>query len=101
MSILIGYRGDENVRAYSKVLLNEEDVARFKSQALKKSKSLSSWLRDAGRSALERNQGNPLVHAEDLRRFLEEREGKEEGREREEHKRLILEGRRPRGRHDF
>ncbi len=76
------------------ILLDEEDVARFRSQALKESKSLSSWLRDAGRSAMERKKGKSLVHVEDLRRFFEERGGKEEGREPDwdEHKRLILKG---------
>ena len=76
------------------VILDEEEVARFKSQAQKESKSLSAWLRDAGRKMLETNrQWQSLMDPKSLRRFFDSCNEREEGREPEweEHKRVILE----------
>lgn len=76
------------------IVLGEEDVAKFKSEAMKESKSLSSWLRDAGRNALERKKGGAMVDPETLRAFFEKRGEKELGKEPDwdEHKRLITQG---------
>ncbi|MEM5788220.1 MAG: hypothetical protein AAGU11_12950 [Syntrophobacteraceae bacterium] len=76
------------------VILDEEDFSKFKAEASKESKSLSSWLRDAGRSALERRKTKRMVDPEELSIFFEERRAKEKGMEPDwdEHKRLITEG---------
>ena len=77
------------------VILEEEEVARFKSQAQRESKSLSSWLRDAGQRMLEvNNQGKPLTDPDSLKRFFQKCSKREQGVEPdwEEHKQLILEG---------
>ena len=77
------------------VIIDEKEAARFKSQAMKESKSLSAWLRDAGRKMLEMNQEtNALRDSGALRRFFQICHDREQGREPEweEHKRLILEG---------
>jgi len=83
------------------VVLDQDEAARFKSQALRESKSLSGWLRDAGRRMLEQSKkGEPLVYAEDLRQFFKQCDAGESGEEPgwEEHKRLIIEGFRKAGR---
>lgn len=75
------------------VIIDEKEAAKFKSQAMKESKSLSAWLRDAGRKMLEMNQeANALRHSDALRRFFQLCHDREQGREPEweEHKRLIL-----------
>lgn len=46
------------------VILDENEVSRFRSRARKEAKSLSAWLRDAGRAALA---------AEDRRRLLDDK----------------------------
>ena len=77
------------------VIIDEKEAARFKSQAMKESKSLSAWLRDAGRKMLEVNQGTISLRDSDaLRCFFQICHDREQGREPEweEHKRLILEG---------
>jgi len=77
------------------VVLNEEEAARFKSQAQKESKSLSAWLRDAGRKVLEMSQkAQPLTDPNALKIFFERCNQREKGTEPdwEEHKRVILEG---------
>ena len=77
------------------VILEEEDAARFKSQAQKESKSLSSWLRDAGQKMLEiSDQRKPLTDPDSLSSFFQTCDKREEGIEPdwEEHKQLILEG---------
>ena len=76
------------------VILEEEDLSKFKAAASKESKSLSSWLRDAGRSALERKKATQMAGPEELRLFFEQRQAKEKGMEPDwsEHKRLISEG---------
>ena len=75
------------------VILKEREAARFKSQAHKEGKSMSAWLRDAGRKAIERGQRGPsLKDPESLAAFFERRNEKERGQEPDwpEHKRLIL-----------
>ncbi|MHC1726235.1 MAG: hypothetical protein AB9866_09545 [Syntrophobacteraceae bacterium] len=76
------------------IILDEEDVTKFKSEAVKESKSLSSWLRDAGRSVLERKKGSAMADPDELRAFFAKREEKEQGKEPDwdEHKRLITQG---------
>jgi len=75
------------------VILDEEDAAQFKSHALKEAKSLSAWLRDAGREMLMRNrQYHSLTDVKSLKMFFEkcgERE-KESEPDWDEHKELIL-----------
>ena len=76
------------------VIMDEKEAARFKSQAMKESKSLSAWLRDAGKKMLEMNQSvNTLRDSQTLRRFFQGCRDREQGREPEweEHKRQILE----------
>lgn len=74
------------------VILNEEDLFKFKARASKESKSLSSWLRDAGRSALERKEAKRMVDPEELRLFFEDRKTSEKGMEPDwdGHKKLIV-----------
>jgi hypothetical protein len=77
------------------VILDDEDATRFKSQAKRESKSLSAWLREAGRKMLEENQNrNSLTDPQSLRLFFEECNAREKGKEPdwEEQKELILEG---------
>lgn len=76
------------------VILDEEDLSKFKAEASKESKSLSSWLRDAGRSALERKKAGQMVDPEELRIFFGQRLAREKGLEPDwnEHKKLIAEG---------
>lgn len=77
------------------VILDEREAARFKSQALKESKSLSAWLRDAGRKMLDVNQQwQTLNDQESLSQFFQQCVEREQGFEPswEEHKRIILEG---------
>ena len=75
------------------VILNEEEASRFKSQAVKESKSLSAWLRDAGNKVIEINQQQQrLTDLESLKRFFRKCDEKEKGAEPdwEDHKKLIL-----------
>ena len=77
------------------VILSEEEASEFRSQARRESKSLSAWLRQAGRKALEMSRtAHPLTDAESLQRFFEDCDQREHGKEPEweEHKRLIVEG---------
>jgi hypothetical protein len=76
------------------VILDEEDLSKFKAEASKESKSLSSWLRDAGRSVLERKKTKRMIDPEELHIFFEKLRAKEKGIEPEwdEHKKLITEG---------
>lgn len=77
------------------VILEEEDVARFKSRARHESKSLSAWLRDAGRKLLEDSRGSQdLTDPKSLKGFFQKCNDRERGVEPEweEHKRLIIEG---------
>ena len=75
------------------VILKEEEATRFKSQALKESKSLSAWLRDAGNKMIEvSREQRRLTDPESLKRFFQKCNQLESGIEPdwEDHKRLIL-----------
>ena len=77
------------------VILQEDEAARFRSQAMKESKSLSAWLRDAGKQMLETDQQRqPLTDPTALKRFFQKCSEREKGTEPdwEEHKRLLLDG---------
>jgi len=76
------------------VILEEEEAARFKSQALKESKSMSAWLRNAGRTMVEMNKKRwTLADEKSLIAFFNKCNEQEKGEEPdwEEHKRVILE----------
>jgi hypothetical protein len=75
------------------VILDEEEMTRFKSQAMKESKSLSAWLRDAGKKMIEINrQQQRLTDPDSLKQFFRKCDERENGVEPdwEDHKRLIL-----------
>lgn len=64
------------------VILEEDEAARFRSQAMKESKSLSAWLRDAGKKMLEtRQQCQPLTDPSALKRFFRRCSEREKGAE--------------------
>jgi len=63
------------------VILEERDVLKFRSQALKESKSLSAWLRDAGKKMLEIREAAPLADSESLKLFFKRCREREKGRE--------------------
>ncbi len=76
------------------VILDEGEAAKFKSQALKESKSLSAWLRDAGKKKIQENQKwQTLTDPVFLKEFFEQCDAREKGVEPdwEEQKNLILE----------
>ncbi len=76
------------------VVLEEKEAARFKSQALKESKSMSAWLRNAGKTMLEMDKKRrSLADEKSLMAFFNKCNEQEKGEEPdwEEHKRLILE----------
>jgi hypothetical protein len=75
------------------VILDEEEATRFKSQAMRESKSLSAWLRDAGKKMIEiSRQQQRLTDPEVLKEFFRECDEREHGTEPDwkDHKRLIL-----------
>jgi hypothetical protein len=77
------------------VILDQKEAARFRSQALKESKSLSAWLREAGRKMLEmKGQAQPLTDPAALTTFFKRCREREKGQEPEweDHKRIILDG---------
>ncbi|MBW1732057.1 MAG: hypothetical protein JRH08_14045 [Deltaproteobacteria bacterium] len=77
------------------VILEEKEAARFRAKAAKESKSLSAWLRDAGRKMLEMEKNAQLTDEEALRAFFQKsNEREKEGTESdwEEHKKMILDG---------
>ena len=77
------------------VIVDENEAASFKSQAMRESKSLSAWLRDAGRKALqESRQSESIRDVEALKQFFHQCNEREHGQEPswEDHKQLILEG---------
>ena len=77
------------------VILKEDEAARFKSQAMKESKSLSAWLRAAGNKMLDLERSRQsLTDPDSLKKFFQECSEREQGVEPdwEDHKRLILEG---------
>ncbi len=77
------------------VILDEKEASEFKAQALKESKSLSAWLRGAGRKMLEMDrQKVKLSDTQPLKDFFTQCIEREKGTEPdwEEHKQLILDG---------
>jgi hypothetical protein len=74
------------------VILEERDALKFRSQAIKESKSLSAWLREAGKRMLEIREAASLSDAESLKLFFKGCREREKGREPEweEHKQNIL-----------
>jgi hypothetical protein len=77
------------------VILDEEEAARFRAEAVRERKSLSAWLRDAGRRMLERNgQDRALTDPSTLKKFFRKCNAREKGREPDwdVHKKLIEEG---------
>jgi len=76
------------------VILKEEEVAEFKHQARKQSKSLSAWMREAAYRMLQENEKKDLTEVNALKKFFMECRGREKGQEPDwsEQKRLILEG---------
>ena len=76
------------------VILDEKEAAKFRSQAARESKSLSAWLRDAGRKTLEASEHRPLNDPESLKAFFEKCGGREKGTEPDwiEYKAMILKG---------
>jgi hypothetical protein len=77
------------------VILDQKEVTKFKSQALKESKSLSAWLRDAGKKILELNdRTKPLTDPSSLKSFFNRCKEKGQEPEWEDLKKVILEGHR-------
>ena len=75
------------------VILDEKEVSEFKAQAIKESKSLSAWLRGAGKKMLEMNKmKKQLSDYKSLKHFFDQCNEREKGIEPdwEEHKQLIL-----------
>ncbi|MBI2601959.1 MAG: hypothetical protein HYW48_02790 [Deltaproteobacteria bacterium] len=75
------------------VILTEEEAAEFKNQAVKESKSLSSWLKEAAKKRLKEVRVK-LRSSKQLALFFEECDKREMGSEPEweEHKRMIAQG---------
>lgn len=77
------------------VILDQKEATKFRSQALKESKSLSAWLREAGRKMLEmKGQSQPLTDPSALNSFFKNCREREKGQEAEweDHKKIILDG---------
>jgi hypothetical protein len=77
------------------VILDQKDAIQFRSQAQKELKSLSAWLRDAGKKMLEINERKkPLSDPASLKSFFKTCKEREEGIEPdwEDYKKVILEG---------
>ena len=77
------------------VILQEEEASRFKAQARKESKSLSAWLRSAGKKAMELSRNErKLTDAASLKKFFKECNEDERGKEPDwgVQKDLILQG---------
>ena len=77
------------------VILKEEEAVRFKARALKESKSLSSWLKDAGKSVLDESKDKQRLSTPSaLKNFFRDCNRREQGVEPgwEEHKKVIVEG---------
>lgn len=75
------------------VILDEGEASRFRSRARKEAKSMSAWLRDAGRAALAAEDRRRLLDDKDaLRDFFEacdRREGADAEPEWDEHKQVL------------
>ena len=77
------------------VILNDKEASEFKAQAIKESKSLSAWLRSAGKKMIDMNKKQSRISdVESLKIFFQQINDREQGIEPdwEENKRLILEG---------
>ena len=75
------------------VILDEKEASRFRSQAVKESKSLSAWLRDAGKKMIEINgQKQRLTDPDSLKQFFRkcDEKGNDVEPDWEDHKKLIL-----------
>ena len=75
------------------VILDEKEASRFKSQAVKESKSLSAWLRDAGKKMIDINrQQQRLTDPDSLKQFFRKCDERGKGLEPdwEDHRKLIL-----------
>lgn len=74
------------------VILEEKEARKFRSRAWKESKSLSAWLRDAGRKMIEHRERAALSDPESLKRFFKRCQEMEKVREPEwqDHKKTIL-----------
>jgi hypothetical protein len=75
------------------VILDEGEAAKFKAQAFKESKSLSAWLREAGKKKLQESQKwQTLTDPVLLKAFFKQCNEKEKGVEPDwkEQKNLIL-----------
>lgn len=76
------------------VILDEEEALQFKNQARKEGKSVSSWLREAGKRVIEINDSKvKLKDAASLKAFFKKINSKKEGTEPdwEEYKKLLSE----------
>jgi len=76
------------------VILKEEELAKFKQQARKHSKSLSTWMKEAAYKMLQEEKEKNLTEPRALKKFFLECKRRESGKEPDwtEQKRLILEG---------
>jgi len=77
------------------VILDEEEALQFKNQARKEGKSVSSWLREAGKKVIELNHSKrKLKDPPSLKTFFKKINNKKDGTEPdwEEHKKLLSEG---------
>lgn len=81
------------------VLLEPEEKLKFQRAARHIHMSLSTWLRHAGLRALEEAENQPPSSPEELHRFFEECDAREEGREPdwEEHLQVVRTSRNPDG----
>ncbi len=73
------------------VVLGHEERERFRRQAELEGKSLSSWLREAGRERLDTRRARRIGSAADLNAFFRKCDERERGREPdwEEHRAVI------------
>ncbi len=78
------------------VVLGQEERERFRRQAELEGKSLSSWLREAGRERLDTRRARRIASAADLNAFFRKCDARERGREPdwEEHQAVIERSRR-------
>lgn len=75
------------------VIVDEHEREAFRAQASAEGRSLSEWLREAGRERLERQRPEQLRTPEDLRRFFAACDERESGREPDWDEHLAVMGR--------
>lgn len=63
------------------VLLDEDELARFRRQAQREGLSLSAWLRQAGQERLQSRRGRRIQTVDDLREFFRAVDERESGSE--------------------